>query len=52
MAREMGLIVPQVRIHDEIGLPPNEYRVKIRGRWWGRGSPMRAGCWRCRRPGW
>ncbi len=27
----MGLIVPQVRIHDEIGLPPNEYRVKIRG---------------------
>ncbi len=31
VAREMGLIVPQVRIHDEIGLPPNEYRVKIRG---------------------
>jgi flagellar biosynthesis protein FlhA len=31
VARELGLIVPQVRIHDEIGLPPNEYRVKIRG---------------------
>src|SRR5262249_59967858 len=31
VAREMGLIVPQVRIHDAIGLPPNEYRVKIRG---------------------
>ncbi|MFI5458912.1 MAG: flagellar biosynthesis protein FlhA [Isosphaerales bacterium] len=31
VAREMGLIVPQVRIHDEIGLPPHEYRVKIRG---------------------
>jgi flagellar biosynthesis protein FlhA len=31
VAREMGLIVPQVRIHDEIGLAPNEYRVKIRG---------------------
>jgi flagellar biosynthesis protein FlhA len=31
VARELGLIVPQVRIHDEIGLTPNEYRVKIRG---------------------
>ena len=31
VARELGLIVPQVHIHDEIGLPPNEYRVKIRG---------------------
>ncbi len=31
VAREMGLIVPQVRIQDVIGLPPNEYRVKIRG---------------------
>jgi flagellar biosynthesis protein FlhA len=31
VAREMGLIVPQVRIHDAIGLPPHEYRVKIRG---------------------
>jgi flagellar biosynthesis protein FlhA len=31
LARELGLIVPQVRIHDEIGLGPNEYRFKIRG---------------------
>jgi flagellar biosynthesis protein FlhA len=31
VARELGLIVPQVRIHDEIGLTPHEYRVKIRG---------------------
>lgn len=31
VARDMGLIVPQVRIHDEIGLAPHEYRVKIRG---------------------
>jgi flagellar biosynthesis protein FlhA len=31
VAREMGLIVPQVRIHDEVGLAPHEYRVKIRG---------------------
>jgi flagellar biosynthesis protein FlhA len=37
VAREMGLIVPQVRIHDEIGLPPNEYRVKIRGNQVGQG---------------
>jgi flagellar biosynthesis protein FlhA len=31
VAREMGLIVPQVRIHDQVGLAPQEYRVKIRG---------------------
>ncbi|MGP0064854.1 MAG: flagellar biosynthesis protein FlhA [Isosphaeraceae bacterium] len=37
VAREMGLIVPQVRIHDEIGLPANDYRVKIRGTQVGQG---------------
>ncbi len=31
VARELGLIVPQVRIHDDIGLAAHEYRVKIRG---------------------
>jgi flagellar biosynthesis protein FlhA len=31
VARELGLIVPQVRIHDQVGLAPHEYRVKIRG---------------------
>jgi flagellar biosynthesis protein FlhA len=31
VARDLGLIVPQVRIHDEIALGPHEYRVKIRG---------------------
>jgi flagellar biosynthesis protein FlhA len=31
VARELGLIVPQVRIRDEVGLGPHEYRVKIRG---------------------
>jgi flagellar biosynthesis protein FlhA len=31
VAREMGLIVPQVRIHDEIGLGAHEYRIRIRG---------------------
>ena len=38
VAREMGLIVPQVRIHDEIGMAPNEYRVKIRGTIVGQGT--------------
>ncbi len=37
VAREMGLIVPQVRIHDEIGLAANDYRVKIRGTQVGQG---------------
>jgi flagellar biosynthesis protein FlhA len=31
VARDLGLIVPQVRIHDEIGLGAHEYRLKIRG---------------------
>ena len=31
VARDLGLIVPQVRIRDEIALGPNEYRLKIRG---------------------
>jgi flagellar biosynthesis protein FlhA len=31
VARELGLIVPQVRIRDEISLGPHEYRLKIRG---------------------
>ncbi|QEH35758.1 Flagellar biosynthesis protein FlhA [Aquisphaera giovannonii] len=38
MARELGLIIPQVRIHDEIGLTPHEYRVKIRGAIAGQGT--------------
>lgn len=31
VAREFGLIVPQVRIRDELSLGPNEYRIKLRG---------------------
>ncbi len=31
VAQDLGLIVPQVRIRDEIGLGPHEYRIKIRG---------------------
>lgn len=38
VARDLGLIVPQVRIHDEIGLTAHEYRVKIRGTVVGSGS--------------
>lgn len=38
VARELGLIVPQVRIHDQISLAPNEYRVKIRGTVVGHGT--------------
>jgi flagellar biosynthesis protein FlhA len=38
VARELGLIVPQVRIHDEIGLTPNEYRIKLRGTIVGQGT--------------
>jgi flagellar biosynthesis protein FlhA len=37
VARELGLIVPQVRIHDSISLTPNDYRVKIRGTQVGQG---------------
>ncbi len=38
VARELGLIVPQVRIRDEIGLGPHEYRMKIRGTVVGQGT--------------
>ncbi len=31
IARELGLIVPQVRIRDLMDLNPHEYRIKIRG---------------------
>lgn len=37
VARDLGLIVPQVRIHDEIALGPHDYRVKIRGTLVGQG---------------
>lgn len=31
LARDLGIIVPQVRIRDEVGQGANEYRVKLRG---------------------
>ena len=41
VARDLGLIVPQVRIRDEIGLGPHEYRLKIRGTRGGAGDRLR-----------
>ncbi|RUL82941.1 flagellar biosynthesis protein FlhA [Tautonia sociabilis] len=38
VARELGLIVPQVRIRDEMGLAPHDYRIKIRGAVVGQGT--------------
>ena len=38
VARELGLIVPQVRIRDEIALGPHDYMLKIRGTAVGRGT--------------
>ncbi len=38
VARDLGLIVPQVRIRDEMGLGPHEYRLKIRGAVVGQGT--------------
>ena len=53
VARELGLIVPQVRIHDEIGLAPQRIPgqdPRDRGRSWD--GLRRPACWRFRRPGW
>jgi len=38
VARELGLIVPQVRIRDEMALGPHDYRIKIRGAVVGQGT--------------
>ena len=38
VARDLGLIVPQVRIRDEMGLGPHEYRLNIRGTVVGQGT--------------
>jgi len=31
IAAELGVVVPPVRIHDELGLEPHEYEIKVRG---------------------
>lgn len=38
MAQDMGLIVPPIRIRDNMRLSPNEYSIKIKGIEIGRGS--------------
>lgn len=38
MAIELGLVVPPVRVRDNMRLPPNEYVIRLRGNIVGRGS--------------
>ncbi|MBG9656839.1 flagellar biosynthesis protein FlhA [Cytobacillus firmus] len=38
LAIELGLVIPVVRIHDNIQLQPNEYRLKIKGNEMARGE--------------
>jgi len=40
VAEELGIVVPPVRIRDEIQLEPNQFRVKIKGLEIGRGEVM------------
>ncbi len=38
LALELGIVIPVVRIHDNIQLQPNEYRIKIKGNEMARGE--------------
>jgi flagellar biosynthesis protein FlhA len=40
IAQELGLIVPPIRIRDDITLPPNEFAVKLKGMEVGRGEVL------------
>jgi flagellar biosynthesis protein FlhA len=40
LATELGIIIPPIRIRDNIQLKPNEYRIKIRTRAVGKGELM------------
>ncbi len=40
MAQELGLVVPPIRIRDDIQLPPNGFRVKIKGLEIGKGEVL------------
>ncbi len=31
IARQLGIVMPKVRVHDHLGLRPNRYRIKIAG---------------------
>jgi len=50
MAAELGLLVPPIRIRDNIQLQPSEYRIKIKGVEVGRGELM-AGSYLAMDPG-
>jgi flagellar biosynthesis protein FlhA len=40
IAHELGLVIPSVRIHDDVGLDAHEYVVRVRGSEVARGSVM------------
>ena len=40
LANEMGFVMPPVRIRDNVHLPPNEYRLRIRGAVVGEGTVL------------
>ncbi len=40
IATEMGLVIPAVRVHDNLQLRPNQYEIRIRGQTVGRGEIM------------
>ncbi|MCA9787813.1 MAG: FHIPEP family type III secretion protein, partial [Candidatus Cloacimonetes bacterium] len=43
VAQELGIIVPPIRIRDDLSLRPDEYRIRIRGNVVG-ASELRTGC--------
>ncbi len=46
MAADIGLIMPKVRIRDNMRLEQNQYRIKIADVPWPRARPTRRCCWR------
>ncbi|MFH1761354.1 MAG: flagellar biosynthesis protein FlhA [bacterium] len=50
VASDMGIIVPPIRIRDNIQLKPNQYLIKIKGLEVGRGELM-SGCYLAMNPG-
>ena len=46
LAADLGIVIPPVRIHDELGMESHEYVVKVRGSEVTRGRIMPGTCWR------
>lgn len=40
LARELGIIIPPIRLRDNLQLPPNEYHIKIKGQTVAKGELM------------